>query len=126
AVADRNGRELAWSVLSALESLPAGNTEFVYKGPVISGATIGTWKHEAVLESAAQSRQFWRSRQWTVPIPWLPGLPTRESTEADLKRWTEAEQKALSKNDAAEARDCRAQIERMNRQLTRLRQLPEG
>lgn len=126
AVADRNGRELAWSVLSALESLPAAATEFVYQGPVISGATIGTWKHEAISQSPVKSMQSWRSRHWTVPIPWLPGLPTRESTAADLKRWTEAERKALSKNDAAEARDCRAQIERMNRQLTRLRQLPEG
>src|SRR5262245_50429079 len=46
AVADRNGRRLGFAALSALEALPPPGTRFTYAGPVISGATLGTWKHE--------------------------------------------------------------------------------
>src|SRR6185295_10965514 len=41
AVADRNGRELGYAVLAALEALPPPGTRFQYKGPVVSGATLG-------------------------------------------------------------------------------------
>src|ERR1019366_6481770 len=44
-VADRNGRQLGYAALSALEALPTAGTSFVYAGPVVSGATIGVWKH---------------------------------------------------------------------------------
>ena len=39
AVADRNGRQLAYAALSALTGLPAAGTRFRYTGPVVSGAT---------------------------------------------------------------------------------------
>src|SRR5439155_5648567 len=52
AVADRNGRQLGHAVLSALESLPPPGTRFVYTGPVVSGATLGTWVHEPLSPEA--------------------------------------------------------------------------
>jgi hypothetical protein len=48
AVADRNGRELGYAALSALTALPAAGTTFVYAGPVVSGATLGSWKHQSI------------------------------------------------------------------------------
>ena len=46
AVADRNGRQLAYAALSALTALPVAGTRFRYTGPVVSGATLGAWAHE--------------------------------------------------------------------------------
>ncbi|MGE0758545.1 MAG: neutral/alkaline non-lysosomal ceramidase N-terminal domain-containing protein, partial [Pirellulaceae bacterium] len=44
-VAERNGRQLGYAALSALEALPPSGTRFEYAGPVVSGATIGVWKY---------------------------------------------------------------------------------
>ena len=48
AVADRNGRQLGYAAMSALESLPAAGTSFRYQGPSISGTTLGLWVHVPV------------------------------------------------------------------------------
>ena len=45
AVADRNGRQLGYAVMSAVESMPGPGTSYEYTGPVISGATLGTWQY---------------------------------------------------------------------------------
>ena len=42
-VADRNGRQLGYTALSALCGLSAPNMRFEYTGPVVSGATLGSW-----------------------------------------------------------------------------------
>ena len=43
AVADRNGRQLGYAALSALEALDPPTMDFHYRGPVVSGATLGIW-----------------------------------------------------------------------------------
>ncbi len=59
-VADRNGRRLGFAALSALEGLPPAGTRYVFAGPVVSGTTIGTWRH-APLDAEALARQAaWR------------------------------------------------------------------
>ena len=55
-----------------------------------------------------------------------PELPTIADSEASLARWEENEKAARALNDADLARDCRAQAERMTRQINRLRELPAG
>src|SRR5207253_8221332 len=45
AVADRNGRQLGFAALSGLEAMPPAGTYFEYAGPVVSGATLGSWEH---------------------------------------------------------------------------------
>jgi hypothetical protein len=52
AVADRNGRQLAFAALSGLEALPQPGTYFEYAGPVVSGAILGTWKHKPLSDEA--------------------------------------------------------------------------
>jgi hypothetical protein len=121
AVADRNGRQLGYAALSALEALPPPGTRFVYAGPVTSGATLGIWQHRP-----ADINPSWRWRTVTIDLPYRDDLPTIEHTEAELERWQGNEEAARMLNDVQLARDCHAHVERMTRQLARLRALPRG
>jgi hypothetical protein len=120
AVADRNGRQLGFAVLSALEALPRAGTRYVYAGPVLSGTLIGTWRHEPVddVQYAA-----WRCERWTVELPYRHDLPTVDETRQALAR---AEAEEAHATDAGKARDFRAIAEQMRRQLARLTALPDG
>jgi hypothetical protein len=124
--ADRNGRQLGYAALAALEPLPAPGVRFEYTGPVVSGATIGTWAYAPLPKDELPGQSRWRCEQFTVDLPYRADLPTRDATEAELASWQAAEESANRAGDREQARDCRAQIERMNRQLARLRSLPEG
>src|SRR4029078_10012279 len=126
AVADRNGGQLGYAVLSALESMPQAGTQFTYAGPVVSGATLGTWKHIPLADDAQPDLALWRWRRWTVDLPYRANLPNAEATKAELDRWRQAETTAQKADDHLAARNCRAQIERMRRELTRTAQLPPG
>jgi hypothetical protein len=44
AIADLNGRQVAHAALAVLDSMDAPAHDFAYAGPVVSGATLGTWK----------------------------------------------------------------------------------
>jgi hypothetical protein len=55
AVADRNGRQLAYAAAAAIEALPPPATRFCYTGTVASGANLATWAHQP-LDPAAQQR----------------------------------------------------------------------
>src|SRR5262245_14519102 len=45
-IADRNGWQLGYAALAAMESLAPGGTRYVYTGSVLSGARLGVWRHE--------------------------------------------------------------------------------
>ncbi|MSR54988.1 MAG: hypothetical protein EXS09_17125 [Gemmataceae bacterium] len=120
-VADRNGRQLGFAALSALESLSPPRTRFAYAGPVVSGATLGTWKHESTYVDAS-----WSWRTVTVDLPYRADLPTIEGTKSELAKWQENEKAAQMRNALDLARDCHARVERMTRQLARLSALPAG
>jgi hypothetical protein len=126
AVADRNGRQLAYSALSAFEAMPKAGVRFEYAGPVVSGATLGTWQYADAPPADIERHALWRMRHWTLELPYRHDLPTIDETQSELLRWRQAEQDAQQANDAAAARDCRAQVERMTRQLMRIGQLPQG
>lgn len=126
AVADRNGRELGHAALAALESLGPPGTRFEYTGPVISGATIGTWDYRPLADDELCEKYRWQCAQLSVELPYRADLPNREETEAQWAHWQQEEQAARARGDAAQARDCRARAERMARQSSRLRALPDG
>jgi hypothetical protein len=126
AVADRNGRQLGYAALTALEALPAAGTRFEYGGPVVSGATLGTWSHVPLAPEQRQQKSRWRRRHWTLALPYREELPTREKTESERVRWLAAEEDARRAGDEGRARDCRAMVERLTRWLTRLAALPAG
>ncbi len=125
-VADANGRQLGYAALSALESLPPAGMQFAYTGPVVSGATIGTWDYRPLAREVLFRKRLWRCRRFQVELACRPDLPARDETEQQLTRWQAEEQAAHDRGDAQRARDCRAQSERMARQLARLRSVPAG
>ncbi len=125
-VADRNGRQLGFAALSALEALPAPNTAFEYAGPVVSGAILGTWKHCAVSADERTRNAAWSASQVVVQLPYRLTLPTVEATKAELARWEAEEALARKANDEARVSECRALAEQMMRQLTRLAAMPPG
>jgi hypothetical protein len=126
AVADRNGRELGYAALSALTALPSAGTKFVYSGPVVSGATLGAWKHEALDANEAASLATWSSTRWRESLPYRPGQPTVDQTRAELDQFNADEAAARANGDETKAAECRAMAERKNRLLHRLQQLPQG
>ncbi len=125
-VADQNGRELGYAALAAIESLAPPGTRFEYTGPVVSGATLGTWNYRPLTSEELVAKRRWRFRQWTIELARRSDLPDREQTENELVLWLAAERDANEKGDAARARDARAHAERMTRQLARLRAAPDG
>lgn len=126
AVADRNGKQLGFAALAALEALPAPGTYFDYAGPVVSGAILGSWNHTKV--SADETARFatWGAKQVTIPLPYRLDLPTADATRAALAKWEAEEATARTANDAPRVSECRARAEQMTRQLTRLAAMPTG
>jgi len=114
-VADRNGRQLAHAALSALEALPAPDTRFVYTGPVVSGATLGEWKHTGLPADTTEANARWQLHRDTINLPIRPGTPTAEQVTAELAEW-----------ETKDTSDARAMAERKRRLLHRLKQLPPG
>lgn len=126
AVADRNGHQLAHAALSTLTSLPATGTRFCYTGPVVSGATLGSWGHEPLPAKEAEHKKFWQLWRWRERLPYRPGQPTAGEVEAELKQFQVDENAARSAGDTQRADNCRAMAERKRRLLHRLAQLPRG
>jgi hypothetical protein len=121
AIADRNGRQVGYAALAALEALPQAGARFEYAGPVVSGTLIGTWKHVP-----QETDDAWRWETITVDLPYRDDLPTVEHTLAQRERWQGEEERARAGGDEARIRDCRAEVEQMTRQLRRLESLPSG
>ncbi len=124
-VADRNGRQVGYAVLSALESLPKPGEDHHYAGPVISGATLGSWKFRPQdPDRVAESRKYAYSHK-PIEVDYLPGLPTMAEAERQFADLLDRERDALAAGDQAVLRDVRALCERSRRQLDRLRYLPQ-
>jgi hypothetical protein len=126
AVADRNGRQLGYAALSALESLPPPQTQFMYRGPVISGATLGDWRHEPMTSIQRLRAADVRLRRLTVPLPYRPDRPTVAELEAERARFLADEQAAHRAGDSLKTRDCRAFVERLTRAITKWSSVPAG
>jgi hypothetical protein len=124
ATADKNGRQVAFAALAALESLPPPHTHFTYSGPVVSGATIGTWRHERLNNAEIARSSAWNIQRWQTPLAYRQDLPTTAQTQADLGHWQAEEQRLSAAGDSTAARDAHARAERAQRQLWRLQSLP--
>ena len=126
AVADRNGRQLAYAALATLAEIPPAGTKFVYRGPVVSGATLATWEHAPLEPAETRANELWRSTIGNVGLDYRDDLPTIDATRAELGRWKAVEEEARASGDEDRLRDARARGERMTRQLAKLSQLPAG
>ena len=112
-VADRNGRQLGYAALSAIESLPAPNTRFEYIGPVESGTALGEWKHNEITDESSAANAYWGLTRQFIPLPIRPGTPKIKEVEVELVEW---EQK--------DTPNASAMVERKRRLLHRLKELP--
>lgn len=125
-VADRNGRQLGFAVLSALEQMPSAGTEYVYAGPVLSGTWIGTWKHQPCSDFVLQQQAEWKWATFLAELPYRHDLPTIEETTSNREQWLGQEEIARATGDSEMIRECRANVEQMTRQLARLNALTPG
>jgi hypothetical protein len=123
-VADRNGRQLGFAALAVLESLPQPRTSYVYSGPVVSGATIGTWQYEPELEPA--NSLAWKIASIEIPLRYRPELPSLNEAEAALTQAQRVEATARAAASEQQVRDARARAEQLTRQVWKLRALPPG
>ncbi len=126
AIADRNGRQLGYAALSALQEIPRAGTDYEYDGAVISGATLGIWKYVTIDQQRQSAASCWQSEQFEVPLKYRSDLPQAEQLERDRERWRQEELEATAAGDALRARDARAMVERMTRGLARIQHLPPG
>jgi hypothetical protein len=78
-VADKNGRELGWAVLSTLEGMLPSGYALEYAGMVESGAPIATWKRISHRPSSVL-----KAERIEVELE-LRDLSSLEQIEADLK-----------------------------------------
>ena len=125
-VADRNGRQLGYAVLSTLEDLPPVDTQMKYQGAVISGATIGSWDYEESSPAQRDQATFWREDRSEVALNYRDDLPRRDELQREAANWQAKEAAAMESEDADAARDARAMIERMTRRLVRVAHLDDA
>jgi hypothetical protein len=123
-IADRNGRQLAYAALAAIESLPPPGMHYVYAGPIVSGATIGTWRHEAVAIVSRDRQTVWNVARWNEASSYREDLPTIAAAEAELASWSTQEREATAAGQNEQAHVCHARVEQAQRQLWRLYSLP--
>ena len=125
-VADRNGRQLGYATLATLESLPPVGQEFAYVGPVVSGATIGTWQYRNESAEKVSRHQQWIADRVIVPLKYRRDLPVKSDLEREKATWQAEEQEAIAAKDRERTRHARAMIERTSRRFTRIEFLPVG
>lgn len=126
-VADRNGRQLGYAVLSALESLPPrAGTEFCFAGAVTSGATLGAWEHREIAGQDALRFSVSRQLVVTAELPFAGSFPTVAELRAEREQLQKQQQAAIASGDQQGAAEVRALIERVDRAFLRYGSLPEG
>ncbi len=124
AVADRNGRQVGFAALSALESMPSAGTDQHYVGPVISGATIGEWEFRPQPDGRRRETEIFRRQSRELWLEYRDELSTLAEATVELSRRIDAENLASSEGHADEARRMRAMVERQRRYIERIKPLP--
>ncbi len=122
-VADANGRQVAYAALSVLEGMDPAGQDFAYNGPVVSGATLGTWKHRTQSDQHATAAQRFSGRNQTIDLR-QKERPSVEQVEQSLQHFLEQQAEADRQGDVISARDFGARAERARRTLGRLKALP--
>lgn len=125
AVADANGREVGYAVLSTLEHMDPAGVAFAYQGPVISGATLGTWKHVPqpgdTVANTTTAGGGWKR----VDLPQKP-IPDADALNARMQEYLEKQKEADAAGDEVAARNYGAYAERARRWLSRISVLSDS
>ena len=125
AVADANGRQVAYAALSVLTGMDPAGQDFAYRGPVVSGATLGTWHHLPQSEQHTETAKLFTGGNNSVDLPQKP-RPDAAQLEQDMQTYLSQQKEADARGDAVAARDLGARAERARRWLNRLSNIPEG
>jgi hypothetical protein len=125
-VADRHGRQLGYAALAALAALPPAGRRYEYAGPVVSGATLGTWRYAEVDDERRRGIGCWRTRASTVALRYRADRLDKQQLGRDRERWQAEESAARAAGNELAVRDARAMVERTTRRLARLEDLPPG
>ena len=126
AVADRNGRVLGYAALSVLLGLGPAGSQFAYVGPVVSGATLGSWEHRPLGAEEMGAVGRWRRERWSELLRYRADLGTVSEVEQERAELIARESGAREEGRLVEAGEFRALAERKTRMLHRLAQLPTG
>ncbi len=122
-IADRNGRQLAYAALGALESLGPPQQDFNYLGPVISGATLGAWGYKPMDDDHSRRAGRFAVVRDSVDLEnKIP--PDAADIQAELDDWDRKAAAAKAADRKQELRDCRARAERCRRWLARIADAP--
>ncbi|MCB0185635.1 MAG: hypothetical protein KDE31_15310, partial [Caldilineaceae bacterium] len=121
-VADANGRQLGYAALATLSTMDPPAHDFQYAGPVISGATLGTWQHKPQSAERLQQAAIFAGGEYIVELPQKP-LPDPVALEAEMEEWGTKQQEADAAGDVVAARDYGARLERARRWRMRVQQL---
>lgn len=121
-VADSNGRNVGYAALATLATMDPPAADFIYQGPVISGATLGTWAHQPLSAERQQQAAIFTGGSYMVELPQKP-LPDPVALEAEMEEWGTRQQEADQRGEAVAARDYGARLERARRWLMRVRHL---
>ncbi len=124
-VADGNGKELAYAALGALASMGPPAHDYVYEGPVVSGATLGVWAYAPHADKRQAAAAHFHGGSHTVNLP-LRERPDPQQLEAAGREWENKKLEAEKAGRIEEARDAGARAERIYRWLSRLENVPEG
>ena len=122
AVADANGRQLGYAALATLAGMSPPLMDYHYQGPVISGATLGDWRHKPFTPERLAQTALFRGGTYMVALPQKP-LPDPVALEAEMEEWGTRQQEADKQGDAIAARDYGARLERARRWLLRVHYL---
>lgn len=125
-VADCNGRELGFAALSVLQGMPRSNHKYHYAGPVVSGATIGTWAYRPLTGEEQEQTSRWSHWRGAIDLPFRPDLAPLDEIVADLDNLELQETEAIAKGDSSSVQKFRALAERRRRELARRQSLPAG
>lgn len=80
-VADRHGRQLAYSVLATLEDMEAPGTRLAFEGVMESGAPLAVWRPQPATPSTALA-----AIESTVALPLKADLPTYQELDEQFRR----------------------------------------
>lgn len=121
-VADANGRQLGYAAMATLATMDPPAHDFHYGGPVISGATLGTWQHQPLSAERRKDATIFAGGEYIAELPQKP-LPDPVALEAEMEEWGTKQQEADVAGDTVAARDYGARLERARRWRMRVQQL---
>jgi hypothetical protein len=122
AVADANGRQLGYAALAVLEGMGPPLADYQYRGPVISGATLGDWRYQPVAAGRMAASALFLGGSFTVDLPQKP-LPDPVMLEAEVEDWSTQQAEADARGETIAARNFGARAERARRWIARVKHL---